>query len=262
MKIKTHIDIVRDLLFGHHCVCAGRQREIRQCRKMPAGAGAPAACRRAERRTGNTIRRLAVAAAAALLGAPAVAADPSGPGLWYVAGAVGAGIPGDAKGNDANGWLETELGSGASVNAAIGYRLGRLRIEGALSWARMDIDSWANRNGKARTAGKEFVLGVMANVWYDIDLGTALMPFVGGGLGAARVGGQLEEVNGVPGYYESEHNWVLAWQVGAGVSYEIGERTAVQFGWRHLDPGSAKGDTVKWDIEGIYILEIGLRVGF
>lgn len=216
------------------------------------------------------MRRLAVAAAAAVgaaLAAPA-AGEPAGPGGWYLAAAVGASIPGDIEGSapppgsTTPSRFEAELGNVVSINAAVGYRLDRLRLEGALSWIRMDIDSWTNRFGKVRTGGKEWVLGLMANGWYDIDLGTALTPFVGGGLGAARVGGQLEEVEGVPGDYEAEHDWVPVWQVGAGVSREIGEGVAIQFGWRYLDPGRAEGDTVKWDIGGIHILEVGLRAGF
>ncbi|MBQ9236159.1 MAG: porin family protein [Alphaproteobacteria bacterium] len=65
------------------------------------------------------------------------------------------------------------------------------------------------------------------NAYYDIDTGTKFTPYIGGGLGVARI-----KVSGTKSSDE------FAWQLGAGVSYAATENISVDLGYRYIDYGS------------------------
>ena len=130
-------------------------------------------------------------------------------------------------------------------------------------------------NGDFR--GDVSALGLMANGWYDIDTGTRWVPYIGGGLGAARLDigvglkgtvtddGDTDPATNViemgDGSIDRADDWVFAYQVGAGIGYRIDDRAVVQFGYRFFG-------TSKTDIGGfkmairIHKISVGLRYSF
>ena len=69
-------------------------------------------------------------------------------------------------------------------------------------------------------------LSFMGNLWYDLPVTDSWSVFAGGGLGAARVEGKnfvqafnfvAFEASGFP----DDTDWVFAYQVGAGVTYQL-----------------------------------------
>jgi opacity protein-like surface antigen len=82
----------------------------------------------------------------------------------------------------------------------------------------------ASNDGSVRT----FTL--MANAWYDVDMGSNFKPYVGGGVGYAD-----NEVK--HGLVFNGSGGDFAWQLGAGVNYQISEKTSVGLGYRYLDAG-------------------------
>lgn len=77
---------------------------------------------------------------------------------------------------------------------------------------------------------------VLFNAYYDFDTHTAFTPYVGGGLGFARLKGSVKwdefpEDNG------NMKNTNFAWQLGAGVAYNINEHVALDLGYRYIDYG-------------------------
>ena len=85
----------------------------------------------------------------------------------------------------------------------------------------------ASGSGSVRT----FTL--MANAWYDFDLGAELKPYVGGGVGYAsnKVSNGLV-MDGSDGGF--------AWQLGAGLNYRVGDKTSIGLGYRYLDADSVE----------------------
>ena len=71
---------------------------------------------------------------------------------------------------------------------------------------------------------------VMLNAYYDIDTGTKLTPYVGAGIGMARLKGSIkgDDANA------SKSKTTFAWQVGAGVSYAMTDNLALDAGYRYL----------------------------
>lgn len=85
---------------------------------------------------------------------------------------------------------------------------------------------------------------LMLNGYYDFNTGTAFTPYVGAGIGYARLKNTLsdEEVS----ISKSKGNF--AWQVGAGVSYAVNSNVAVDLSYRFMDYGKVshsykEGDT-------------------
>jgi opacity protein-like surface antigen len=67
----------------------------------------------------------------------------------------------------------------------------------------------------------------MANLWYDYDLGNNFSAIFGGGLGAAHL--NVEYNAALPTYFGStaqyrvdDGGWGFAYQVGAGLGYDLG----------------------------------------
>jgi opacity protein-like surface antigen len=85
----------------------------------------------------------------------------------------------------------------------------------------------------ASPSGELRTFTLMANAWYDFDMGNQFTPYVGGGVGYAD--NEIKHgilANGTAGDF--------AWQLGAGVNYRINEGMAIGLGYRYLDAGDVE----------------------
>ena len=83
---------------------------------------------------------------------------------------------------------------------------------------------------QASASGELRTFTLMANAWYDFDMGSNFTPYIGGGVGYADnelTHGLLADGSGGD----------FAWQLGAGVNYKISDGTSVGLGYRYLDAG-------------------------
>ena len=85
--------------------------------------------------------------------------------------------------------------------AAVGYRIFGFRPEAEVSYRQLKLSgfeytSYGELPGAGLDALNESIkveagdlklLGVMANVWYDIDIGSGFMPYLGGGVGLGHI---------------------------------------------------------------------------
>lgn len=104
---------------------------------------------------------------------------------------------------------------------------------------------------------------LMANAWYDFDIGSTITPYVGGGAGMALV--QLDgTLNGFK--LHEKNDTVFAWQVGAGASMPIDDSIKAFIDYRYFSAGNAKlklepgfhGGDVKADLNAHTVM-VGLR---
>jgi opacity protein-like surface antigen len=95
---------------------------------------------------------------------------------------------------------------------------------------------------------------LMANAWYDFDLGLPVTPYVGGGIGMAmvKVSGTLGRTNSattgeggpaprtllIERLYE-KNDTVFAWQLGAGVSFPISDGAKLFADYRYFSANDA-----------------------
>lgn len=108
-------------------------------------------------------------------------------------------------------------------------------------------------NGKAKLDGRSFSPNVnykseiksqflMANVYYDFDLDSDWTPYVGAGIGYARVKADntFSNIGSMTSTSLSKSSGNFAWNLTAGVSYEMTENLSIDASYRYMDYGKAK----------------------
>lgn len=146
---------------------------------------------------------------------------------------------------------------GFLLGGAVGLHLDRwlngLRAELEASYRRNNLgghwsqDSFFFGPTGGPIDGRMSTFALMANVWYDINLDSKFKPYLGGGAGWARtkVDGVLAETFGVLGGQSttfSVERSGFAFQLGAGVNYEIQDGVSIGLGYRFFHGPDIKND--------------------
>lgn len=116
---------------------------------------------------------------------------------------------------------------------------------------------------------------LMFNLYYDLGNFAGFVPYVGAGVGAAyhRVGETYFTENpALINRIEGNNDIAFAWNVMAGVGYQISERAILDFGYRYIDMGKAESGrvdsagfvnpAVKFDNIDAHEFKLGLRYHF
>lgn len=108
------------------------------------------------------------------------------------------------------------------------------------------------------SASTTYLLG---NVWFDLDTGTGFTPYVGGGLGAGFVSAE----GGVGLDTVDLSGWGWAYQVGAGVKFDVADNIALDLGYRYKAVVDAEveggGDDAIANVNS-HVIQAGLTIGF
>lgn len=81
---------------------------------------------------------------------------------------------------------------------------------------------------------------LLFNVYYDFNTNTAFTPYIGGGLGIARMKGTMnwaEDIEDGCSVNSIKSRTNFAWQIGAGVAYNFNQNVAIDLGYRYMDYG-------------------------
>jgi opacity protein-like surface antigen len=186
----------------------------------------------------------------------------------YIEGNLGGSFPEeiDISGEGASG--NAELKNALVYGGAVGYRLNDFRVEANVSYRNSDIDRVTVEGFALDGAGDVGALTGMVNAYYDVNLGMPIRPFVGGGVGVARVAidsgrDALLQVD--------DEDTAFAWNLMAGVSYDVSRNLTVSAGYRYLRVGDLEFDasvpglgtgTLQADGFGSHEVLIGVRFGF
>jgi len=157
----------------------------------------------------------------------------------YISGSVGIGIPEKFKSTYEG---DADMDTAVALNGAIGYNFGGARLEAAVGYQKHDFSDYDDDVS---------LLTVMANAYYDIDTGSDITPYIMAGAGLAHVDMSWDEDDDV-----------FAWQVGAGLGFEVAECTTLDLGYRYLKPNKFDTDSsheAKWAVHNIML---GLRYQF
>jgi opacity protein-like surface antigen len=236
---------------------------------------------------------LAALSAAILLGGPATLAAEGGSNGPYVRlfggysfiespSIQGEGISNGASGFGINrGDMNTSGGGWGGL--AGGYRWGTLRLEGMGSYESHSVNSFTSPqfqyrdvNGVFRTDlnaqpsldGNLRIFTGFINALLDIDFGSPVQPFFGGGIGFANV--RMDNVTGVSRgnafKLADDSDTVLAFQALVGVGYKVTEMFTAEAGYRFLtlnDPSFTGGGAGEFSL-GIdsHQFWLGLRLNF
>jgi opacity protein-like surface antigen len=119
--------------------------------------------------------------------------------------------------------VEVDSDTGWALGGALGYAFDfGLRTEAELAYRRNDLDKFHVTNPLPSTVsvdGDTTALSILGNVWYDIPVSFALRPYVGAGIGMASVG--VNDAESAVADVIDDSDWVLAYQLGAGLAYAL-----------------------------------------
>ncbi len=140
------------------------------------------------------------------------------------------------------------------------------RVEGSVSYRESDVDEVTSGGVALIGAGDANLTAIMANVYYDFDLGIPVKPYLGVGIGVGII-----EVN-------SDDSAVLkvdddsaefAWNIMLGAGYALNEHVDFSFGYRYLGTTDPEFDATLFGVPGTLDAEItvhevlfGLRYNF
>ena len=158
---------------------------------------------------------------------------------FYVGGHLGANI---ADPEIDGGTLASDKNTGFGLGGTLGYDFGHFRVDGELAFRLNTISSLGGISLK--TGGfssdkysKTFASSYMVNGYFDFPTDGPLKPYIGGGIGFATVSVDWK----APGFFVFSHAPVaddndtgLAYQISAGIGYEINPRTTLTFGYRYF----------------------------
>lgn len=117
----------------------------------------------------------------------------------------------------------------------------------------------------ATDSGQVETHSYMLNAFYDFDIGSAITPYVGIGLGNTTY--DVHYVPGGVGVIDDESN-KFTWQLMAGASYDLNDALKLYASWRYRDgENHSSGSTLlparfKLDMDGIHTLDVGIRYAF
>ena len=99
--------------------------------------------------------------------------------------------------------------------------------------------SWDSGAGAQKFKALFNVQTLQANLYWDIDTGTAFKPFIGGGLGASFIYADYS----TEGRNYSDLTTGFAWNAGAGLAYDLNESVTVDLAYRFAGFGNAEAST-------------------
>ncbi len=174
--------------------------------------------------------KAALAATTLFISSAALAADPN----WYVSGAGGATWFEQADSQVNGNSLETSFDTGYVFLGAGGYRFGNgFRAEGEFGYRRSSTDSTQVNSGpEFNTDGSMSALSFMANGYYDFDVGMKIKPYIGGGIGVARVSANDIRINGTQLVDDSDT--VFAYQAIGGLGYDLTQNLTAFVEYRYF----------------------------
>ena len=149
--------------------------------------------------------------------------------------------------------VTNDFDTGWNVDGKIGTRLGSiLRAEAELGYQQADIDN-------PTASGDLSSLNLMVNGLVDLPKFAMFTPYIGAGLGAARVTADYTDT--APAVTVDDSDWAFAWQALAGLDWNLTDRAALNVGYKYFDAGDASPGGIKVD-DRSHSVNVGLRFMF
>jgi len=125
---------------------------------------------------------------------------------------------------------------------AAGIDGGAIRAE--LEWHRNTAGRYSNtwRDTAGWAISEKFKVktdALMLNAYYDFDTGSAFTPYIGAGIGYAKTKVAYADNNfNINGFWkQTDSHTNIAWQIGAGIAYELNDNVSIDVGYRYVDYG-------------------------
>ncbi len=153
----------------------------------------------------------------------------------------------------------SEHGTGYAFGAALGYDFGGVRLEAELMRHENDVKRFAfdgtggivGLGQQPADSGDTTATAAMANLYYDIDLGGATRPFIGFGMGIARLNFDSYRTGAINIVDDSKS--VFAYQAIAGIRHAISKAIDLTLEYRYFNTENPKlQDALGRSLKGDY----------
>lgn len=150
--------------------------------------------------------------------------------------------------------------NGWGLDVALGYQWPMFRVEGEVAYRSNDVDEFSDSFGTVQINGDIKSWSGMANGYYDFSNTTTVTPYVGGGLGVARIDGSSDELGW------DDNDTVFAYQFMAGVNFALTKQISLDVEYRYFgtqDPefDDGLGGTVEAEVIDHNVM-VGVRILF
>jgi OOP family OmpA-OmpF porin len=153
--------------------------------------------------------------------------------------------------------------TGWAVLATVGYAFhNHFRLEGEAGYRHNKLDAHGTTSGSPTTGhGEMNELSLMANVLYDIPLGSRMTFTLGAGAGGDRA--NLKTDSGL-----DDSQWAFAYQGIAGLAYDLSAHTQLTLNYRYFRVSSPTFDAplglgqIEFDDLQKHTVTLGLRYSF
>ena len=119
---------------------------------------------------------------------------------------------------------------GFVAGGALGYAFGPARIDVEFSYLSANFEFASEDESAPETPDDNFTaLSLLAQAWYDVDLGSFLTPYIGVGAGATNLSVKL--ISDDEAWFDGT-SWGFAYQAGAGIAFRILAGFSLDVGYR------------------------------
>ena len=180
------------------------------------------------------MKRLSLALAVATLGL-SNAAMAQGYNGWYLGARAGVAWLEDHSSPVGGVNSSYDFDHGWGLGGSVGYQYGGpWRVELEVAYRKNDLDSVTRGGARLGGAtGEMSSLALMLNGFYDIDTGTAFTPYLGLGIGYARVSADGLTATGL-GATNSDDDNKFAYQAIAGLAYKLTPEVSLTADYRYF----------------------------
>ncbi|UAL12452.1 outer membrane protein [Caulobacter segnis] len=136
--------------------------------------------------------------------------------------------------------------TGFTGQIGAGYDFGRFRIEQTLGYGKNELNAKDLTSSGFNGEGSTKSLSMTLAGYVDIPVTARIVPYVGGGVGAARVQTELTGSrigSGQTSGFEGK-DWGLMWHADAGIGVRMAPKTTLEVGVRYAQTSRLKYDGV------------------
>lgn len=132
---------------------------------------------------------------------------------------------------------EIEFDDGFNIGAAFGYDYGMARLEFELAYRQADVDTIRVDGITFTGDGDIGATSFMLNGYWDLETGSPVVPYLGGGIGVANIA--YNDVSFFdPDFGEvrfaDDDDTVFAYQLAAGIAFALNPTMTLDLGYRYF----------------------------
>jgi len=155
-------------------------------------------------------------------------------GIWG-----GALFPDSSDMNNLSLTADVDYDTGYGVGLLMGYDFGEWRLDVEGSYRTSSVDTLNVNSAPSTTSGGDLeVSALMINGYYDFEMPGDVSPYLGAGIGVARV--SLDGYTSSGTLIVDDSDTVFAGQLSAGVLYALNEQVSLDLGYRYMMTGDAE----------------------